>query len=232
MSSNTRQLVLDLPHRPALGTEDFVVTPSNLTAFRIIEAWPHWPSSSVVLCGPEASGKTHLTHVWLRMANAKLIAGRELKDEMLSNLDPKCAIAIEDADSAPLSEQTLFHLMNSVREHDTHLLITGRNAPGHWPTQLPDLRSRLRACPVAHFEEPDDQSLRLLLVKLLSDRQLPATPAAVAYLARHLDRRMAAASRVVEALDRLLWQRPSEITREVARQALRNIGQGEPEDET
>ena len=59
--------------------------------------------------------------------------------------------------------------------------------------------------------------------RLMRSRR-PATPAAVAYLARHLDRSTAAALAVVEAIDRLLWDKPSEITREVARRALAEVG--------
>ena len=224
MSTPARQLVLDLPHRPALGREDFIVSDSNGAAERMVCAWPGWAHPALVVAGPAGSGKTHLVNVWRHMAGAGVIAAPALDAAAAALLAGSRALAVEDADRGIGSEQALFHLMNLSREQGLSLLITGRAPPGEWTIALPDLRSRLRACPVAALGEPDETLLLTVLVKLLSDRQLPATPAAVSYLARHLDRSMASALAVVGALDRLLWDKPSEITRDVARRALAEIG--------
>jgi chromosomal replication initiation ATPase DnaA len=224
MTNAERQLVLDLPHRPALGYEDFIVSGSNEAAVGLVDAWPGWPHLVLVLAGPAGSGKTHLANVWRQQSGAALVPASGLDEAALSGLGDAKALAVEDADRGLGSERALFHLMNLTREQGLNLLITGRTPPGEWPVALPDLRSRLRACPVTTLGEPDEALLLAVLVKLLSDRQLPATPAAVSYLARHMDRSMVAAIAVVEALDRLLWARPSEITREVARRALAETG--------
>ena len=47
----SRQLVLDLPHRTALGRDDFLVTPSNAAAVAMIDRYPDWPHYGVVLVG-------------------------------------------------------------------------------------------------------------------------------------------------------------------------------------
>ena len=224
MTPAARQLVFDLPHRSALGLEDFIVSGSNEAAVRLIDSWPQWPHPVVIVSGPAGSGKTHLANVWCQQASAVIVAAAALDEAAAAKLAECRAIAVEDADRGIASERALFHLMNFSREQGLSLLITGRTAPGEWSIGLPDLRSRLRACPVALLGEPDENLLLAVLVKLLHDRQLPATPAAVGYLARHLDRSMAAALAVVEALDKLLWDKPSEITREVARKSLAAIG--------
>ena len=40
---NGRQMVLDLPHRTALGRDDFLVTQSNRAAVEVIDRFPDWP---------------------------------------------------------------------------------------------------------------------------------------------------------------------------------------------
>ena len=220
--TKAQQLVFDLPHRSALGLEDFMVSASNQAAVRVIDSWPSWPHPSMVLVGPEGSGKTHLANVWRLAAVAEIVPAADLADG--KTLTEARTIVVEDADRGIGSERALFHLMNLAREHGGNLLITGRTPPGDWTVTLPDLRSRLRACPAIPLGAPDESLLGLVLVKLLHDRQLPATPAAVAYLSRHLDRSMAAAIAVVSAIDKLLWDKPSEITRDVARRALAAIG--------
>ncbi len=46
MSAAPDQLILDLPHRPALGAEDFLVSRSNQAAADIVDRWPDWPHAS------------------------------------------------------------------------------------------------------------------------------------------------------------------------------------------
>jgi chromosomal replication initiation ATPase DnaA len=54
------QLVFELPHIPALGSEDFLISQSNEQAVRLIDNWPGWPFRCAVLSGPQGAGKTHL----------------------------------------------------------------------------------------------------------------------------------------------------------------------------
>jgi chromosomal replication initiation ATPase DnaA len=160
MTPKARQLVFDLSHRSALGAEDFTLSPSNEQAVRVIDSWPQWPHPSMVLVGPEGSGKTHLANVWRQVSAAETIVAAELVDG--TALTEARAIVIEDADRGIGSERALFHLMNLAREHGGTLLITGRTPPGDWTVTLPDLRSRLRACPVVQLGEPDESLLGLV----------------------------------------------------------------------
>ena len=52
MAGEGRQLAFDLPHRPASGRDDFLVTPSNAKAVALIDLWPNWPSNTLILLGP------------------------------------------------------------------------------------------------------------------------------------------------------------------------------------
>ena len=40
MTGAPDQLILDLPHRPALGAEDFLISGSNRAAADIVDRWP------------------------------------------------------------------------------------------------------------------------------------------------------------------------------------------------
>jgi chromosomal replication initiation ATPase DnaA len=70
MTDRSRQLVLDLPLRPALSREDFLVTPSNQAAVALIDQWPQWPGPAALIIGPAGSGKSHLVEVWRQRSGA------------------------------------------------------------------------------------------------------------------------------------------------------------------
>ena len=71
------QLALDLPARPAMGREDYLVAPCNQDGVSWIDKWPDWPAPALVLFGPAGSGKTHLAHVWQNRASALWGAGTD-----------------------------------------------------------------------------------------------------------------------------------------------------------
>lgn len=198
-----RQLVLDLAARPALGRSDFFVSPANALALAQVDAWPAWPGRRLAVAGPEGSGKTHLAHVWAARSGARLIGAEELPDLDLAAVPEDAAFAVEDADGlfGPAAEEMLFHLCNRLAARGS-LLVTGREPPARWPLRLPDLASRLAVAPVARLELPDDDLLAAVLAKLFADRQLIVAPEVVRYLAVRIDRALAAAERVVAAIDR------------------------------
>jgi chromosomal replication initiation ATPase DnaA len=218
------QLGFDLPSRTALGRDAFFVSPSNAMALAMIDGWHDWAGGKLVLTGPAGSGKTHLTHVWADMAQARIIAATELAgaDVPALALGP---VAVEDVpliagDAA--AETALFHLHNLVLAEGHALLLTGTPPVPHWQLTLPDLTSRLRGATAVALEPPDDMLLSALLVKLLADRQLTPKPDLIPYLISRMDRSFAAAIAMVDRLDAasLALKRP--VTRKLAIQLLDN----------
>ena len=128
---------------------------------------------------------------------------------------------VAEMDSGTL-ERRLFHLVNAVREAGRSLLLTARRAPAEWPLRLPDLASRLAACPLARISPPDDELLAAVLAKHFSDRQVLVGPRVIAYLAGRMERSFAEAARLVGVLDRLALADGRAITVPLARAVLRD----------
>lgn len=214
------QLVLDLPHRPALALEDFLVSASNAAAVALIDGWPQWTARAAVVAGPSGSGKSHLTNVWRLKSGAASLAAADLSEDAVASLESNKAIAIEDLDRGIADERVFFHLINLVREKGYALLATSAVAPGDLSVELPDLRSRLRALPLVRIEAPDDTILKAVLVKLFSDRQLTVEPHVISHLALHMERSFEAAQRIVTVCDRLALSRQRRVSRGLAAEAL------------
>lgn len=223
MSAKPQQLVFDLPLSSAFGAEDFFPSASNAAAVTLIEQWPEWSSWAAVVSGPRQSGKSHLANVWRQRSNAAIVAAAEVSESTLEVLGQARALVVEDLDRGLRDHKTLFYLLNTARERRYSILLTSRAAPGELDIALPDLRSRLRALPVVHIEQPDEHLLRLVLVKLFADRQILIAPETIDYVALRMERSMDGATDLVAEIDRLALTRHRRITRHLALEALRNV---------
>ncbi|WP_299687569.1 chromosomal replication initiator DnaA [uncultured Tateyamaria sp.] len=222
------QLGLDLPVRPALGRDDFLVAPSNAVALAMMDDWLNWAKHKLALTGPAGAGKTHLAHVWADAAGARIVAARDLCDADVEAL-AKAPLAVEDVETIAddIDAQTaLFHLHNLMAAAALPLLVTGQAAPRHWGLSLPDLQSRMDAAGHARLDAPDDTLLAAVLAKLFADRQLVPKPDVIPYLLRHMDRSFAAARDMVSALDASSLAQKRALTRAFAAQVLDKADKG------
>jgi chromosomal replication initiation ATPase DnaA len=193
------QLAFDLPPQPQMGRADFLEAPANAEALAWIERWPDWPAHALVLAGPSGSGKTHLAHIFANRADAILLDCAELTESRVPDLEGR-RVVIEDCRS-PLPERALFHLLNLAKESSNFVLFTALEPQARWAVQLPDLKSRLLALPLAELKAPDDALLTALLAKLFADRQLRVGPDVLTYILGRIERSFSAARRLVARID-------------------------------
>jgi chromosomal replication initiation ATPase DnaA len=216
------QLTLDLPHRAALGAEDFLVSDCNLAAVRLIDAWPEWYDRVQLLIGPPASGKTHLVRVWQALSGAPSLDPVNLDIDFIDAMGEGTALVVEDADRIPYDDKALFHLFNLAREKRLFVLLTARTPPARWGTSLPDLGSRLNALPAVEIGAPDEALLRTVMLKHFADRQLDIDPKILEFIALHIERSLAAAAEAVAAVDRAALATGRKISRQLVNEVLTN----------
>ena len=214
------QLAFDIPHRSALGAEDFYVSACNEAAVALIDRWPDWTHPAVIVGGPPGSGKSHLVNVWQIRSSAVEVSAADLREAHVADFERARAIAVENIDRGIGDERILFHILNMATEQRLSVLLTTRAAPGDIKAALPDLRSRLRALPFVSIASPDEPLLRALLIKLFADRQLNVEPHVVSFLVLRIERSMEAAQRVVATVDRLALASHRKVTRALAAEAV------------
>ncbi len=216
-----RQLAFALPHAESLTRDNFLEGPSNAAALGLIESWPEWPARTMLLVGPEGSGKSHLAAVWAEQAGARSTTAHALSAATVPAALATGALVVEDLKPADFDERAMFHLLNLAREEQAYVLITARTPPSAIEVELRDLRSRLRALPVVSLAEPDDLLFRALIVKFCADRQLAIDESVVGYLVTRIERSYAAARQAVEQLDREALRLGRPVTRALAAELLR-----------
>ena len=192
-----------------------MVAASNEAAVRQIDDWPNWSGSTLLLVGPEGSGKSHLAQVFRMRAGGAEVRAEALRQEDVPQLLADGACVVEDLPGPGDSEYevALFHLLNLAKETGSHLLLTARSFSGTWNIGLRDLASRLAAVPTASLGLPCDELLRGLLVKLFADKQIQVDEPVIAYLVRNMERSGDAAIKLVEQLDRISLETKSSVTR-------------------
>jgi chromosomal replication initiation ATPase DnaA len=215
------QLALALDHAESLAREDFLTGPSNAAAMALIERWPDWPARTVLLRGPEGSGKSHLAAIWARQSGARTLSPRVLEGAEVPIALVTGALVLENLAEGQFDEAALFHLLNLAREERAYVLVTARTAPATWRIEVADLASRLRALPVVALTAPDDALLRAVIVKLFTDRQVTVDESLVSFLATRIERSFAAARAAVTRLDHEALRLSRPITRALAVELFR-----------
>lgn len=225
----SRQLTFDLPVRPALGREDFFVSPANALALSVLDAPDAWPQGKMLLVGPEGAGKTHLAQVFAAATGALIVQSGNLAGADVARLAQAPAVVVEDADRIAgtiAAETALFHLHNLALAEGRPLLLTAHSAPAHWRFALPDLASRLQATQIAVLEAPDDALLAAVLVKHFTDRQLRVPATLIPWLVARMDRSFAAARDIAARLDAQALSQGRPIGQKLAAEVLDSLGAG------
>jgi chromosomal replication initiation ATPase DnaA len=199
-----QQIVMDFPVVPSMAREDFLISDCNREALAWIDRAPDWQAPLLYIYGPEGAGKTHLAHIWQAQAGADA--------QVVEHFDALVGDRVR--------EEELFHLYNRVRQVPGSVLLTGLKPLALYDFAVPDLASRLKSCPQVALGLPDEDLLRVVLVKLFSDRQMRIDTGVIAYCVARMERSFAAARDMVAQLDALALTQKKPVSVAMARGLL------------
>jgi chromosomal replication initiation ATPase DnaA len=156
---------------------------------------------ATLLTGPRKSGRSLLAQIFVRKTGGRLLDH------------------VEDRE-----EEEVFHAWNDAQARRRPLVMIGDAPPPAWNITLPDLASRIAATPLAAIEEPDDELLAALIVKLLADRGIAAPVDLTDFLVPRIERSYVAVQLAVDTLDRDILANRKRMTLAAARHALQEAG--------
>ena len=91
-----RQLAFALPHAESLTRDNFLEGPANAAGVALVDSWPEWPNRTMLLVGPEGSGKSHLAAIWAELAGARSISTHALTASSVPAALATGAIVVEE----------------------------------------------------------------------------------------------------------------------------------------
>ncbi len=223
----TGQLPLEFIPEPYLGKEDFMVAACNHEAFALVDSWPAWPFFAICIYGPEGCGKTHLAtmfaHNVANLANwpykVPVVRAKDIHFETLQ-LFEKCSCLIVEELSENVDNEALFHLYNHYRNEGGYILFTAAQAPARTRFTLPDLQSRMNIVPSVAINEPDDEMLSALILKLFTDRQIMVAPEIINYILLNMQRSFAYARKLVAEIDSISLARKRAVSLAIVKEAF------------
>ena len=212
---NSKQLYFDMPDKTALGIEDYIITESNSFAFDLISRMIKGEINQGVISGPSFSGKTHLSKILIKNigSNESLYIDRDYK-KIIEKVGSSNLIVIENIDKVleDKSEEDLFHIINFTKESDKRLLMTSGKSISKIEFKLEDLKSRLNATLEAKIMQPDDELMKLVLIKIFNDKQLLINPNVINFLKSRLERSYKSINDFIEKIDKFSLEKGKKIT--------------------
>jgi len=164
------QLTLNIRLRDDATFENFVGSAASKiqTTDRILYLW-----------GQAGSGKSHLLQALCHKANMKKKDSIYLQDlgnhqpEILHSLEAFSLVCLDDIHQVIGNqswELELFHLMNSIKDGQTCLVVSASAPSARLNIRLPDLASRLRAAVAVETDVLSDQEKLGMLRRRASNR--------------------------------------------------------------
>ncbi len=210
-----RQSSFDFPFLDNYLDDDFLVAFENSKAFEFITNYDledrNLPKIFVIY-GKKYSGKSHLSHIWQRLAKADFLDLDNLDDETIANhIEENKAYIIENIEQ--ITNQTvLFHIFNIVLERNCHLMLTSNTPLGQIKYDFADIASRLKNVFSIEIKDPEIDFIKMLLIKQFSVKQLLVEDKVIDYLAKNINRNYEAIVQVSKLLEFYCFEKKKKIT--------------------
>ena len=213
------QMLLKFNQKKNFNYEDFFVSKSNYFAFTLIEKWPKWEKNIVNIHGEKSSGKTHLANIFYKKNKTKKITEDQLNDELIKNLKIYENIILEDFENK-IEERLLYSLFNLVDSDNKYLLINSLKPISEMSFLLDDLKSRSKNCLFAKIENPDDDLVFAIILKIFSDKQITMDKKLINFIIKRIDRSYGKISDFIYKIDELSLKKKKPINIKTIKEIL------------
>ena len=197
------QLTFKFPFSKKYNEQDFFVSGNNFSAFKLIEDWPNWPSKWLNIFGESGSGKTHLSNILKKkIKKTQIVDAKDANNELVEDLNNLDCLIIDNFKNN-IGENLFYSILNQSKQLDNYLLINSINSIQSANFNLNDLKSRINSFVFIGIELPTDDILKVIITKLLSDKQVRIDPKLTDYIIKNIERSYGKLLKFLKDLDEL-----------------------------
>ena len=182
------QLSFKFPFKIKYFEQDFYVSSSNFSAYRLIESWPNWPGKWLNVFGARGSGKTHLSKILeKKIKTVKLIEAENIDNKTIERLEDFECLIIDNYNNN-IKEELLYSILNQSKQLENYIVINTVPSLKELNFNLNDLKSRLNSFIFIGIELPTDDLLQVIISKSFSDNQISLDPKITEYIIKNVER--------------------------------------------
>ena len=197
------QLIFKFPFSKKYYEQDFFVSSNNFSAYKLIESWPAWPGKWLNIFGASGSGKTHLAKILeKKIDKVKIINAKNINDETAKDMN-KIDCLIIDSFENNVEEKLLYSILNQSKQFEKFVLINSINSLKENKFKLIDLKSRINSFLYIGIELPNDELLKVIISKNLSDKQISINPKILDFIINNVERSYEKMFKFLKELDEL-----------------------------
>ena len=218
MSSRDQQLI-KFHFGKSYKIEDFFVSKSNFFAFSLLDTWPKWEKNILNINGEKYCGKSHLSQIFIKKNKGIIFNAEKFQFNSEKNLKYYENIILDNLDEK-IDENSIFSLINFVDQNSKYLIINSLIPFSKIKFQLKDLKSRAKNCLDAKIEKPDDELIKVLITKYLSDKQIKIDIKLVEFAVKRITRSYGKIFEFIYKIDEISLKKKKSIDQKTIKEAL------------
>lgn len=217
------QLCFNFPSQDKFPPEDFITSSCNNAAFAFVKNYnPNNKTTPKIfaIIAPKFAGKTYLANIWQKKMGAEFLDLTELKTANLTQLiKANQPYILEDIDQIK-EQELLLEIFNLAQEKSSFLMLTSKINLNHLGLKIKDLNSRLKNVFCLNISKPDDDLIKMLLIKNFANKQLKVNNKVIDFLTKNLNRSFDAIFDMVKLLEFYSQEKKRKITILLAKEVL------------
>ena len=213
------QLLLNFKTDKNYQNDDFYVSKSNFFAHKLLDSWPNWEKNIINIHGEKYSGKSHLSKIFVNKNKGIIFDAKKFKFANQKELKLYQNIILDDFLDR-VDEKSIFSLINFIDQNSKYLIINSLKPINKISFELKDLISRSKNCLEAKIDEPDDELIKVLIVKNLSDKQVNIDKKLIDFVVKRITRSYSKIFEFIYKIDEISLKKKKSIDQKIIKEVL------------
>jgi chromosomal replication initiation ATPase DnaA len=209
------QLFFDLDTPIKYNIDDIIVRDFNKNVVNFLFHNNNWVVNFIYIYGAKGVGKSFISSVFLKYNKGVYIPEHLLKnisfiEEIILQYD---VFLLDDIEKfIHYNQNEFFELYNIMQSYNKKLILVANSHINDLDISLKDLKSRLDSFVPLEIQLPSDDDLKVIIFKMISDKQLNINLDVIDYLIARSKRDLSTLSEVINNINNLSMIKKRKIT--------------------